>query len=116
MTTLHPSIQKWFDVWESGKLEELPVTDDFSHTSPFGTIAPKSAYLEIVSKNRAEFLGNVFTILDQIQEGNKLVVRYDLSNKNTGLEMRVCECYELEGDLINEIHAYYNIGNAEIKA
>ena len=115
MITLHPTIQHWFDAWDSVQPENIPVTDDFAHTSPFGTISPKSKYMDIVAKNRENFLGNQIIILDYIQEDNSHCVRYSLKNENTGLEMSVCEWLILEGGLIREVHAYYNIGDAQLK-
>ncbi|MEX0290200.1 MAG: nuclear transport factor 2 family protein [Flavobacteriaceae bacterium] len=116
MKDIHPVVAKWFSCWESGKVEELPITDDFSHTSPFGTITPKEKYMDIVNKNKADFLGNTLTVTKQIQEGNNVCVQFEQHNKNTGLEMTVCEWYVFEGDLIKEIRSFYNIGNAELKA
>lgn len=115
MLNLHPVVKKWFRCWEKGNIEELPIADDFSHTSPFGTIKPKAKYLEIVGKNRKDFLGNTLTVTQQIKEGSQVCVQFEQKNKNTGLEMTVCEWYVLEGDLIKEIRSFYNIGNAEIK-
>ncbi|NVJ65947.1 MAG: nuclear transport factor 2 family protein [Gammaproteobacteria bacterium] len=115
MNRLHPTVQKWFDCWNCGNIDDLPITDDFSHTSPFGTISPKSQYMQIVNKNRKDFLGNSLTVTAHIQDGNQVCVQFDQKNANTSLEMTVCEWYQFEGDLIKSIRSFYNIGNAEIK-
>ena len=31
-------IDKWFQCWNSGQYRKVPITDQFEHTSPFGTI------------------------------------------------------------------------------
>ena len=115
MLNIHPIVKKWFDCWESGNLDELPIVEDFSHTSPFGTIHTKNRYMEIVNKNKKDFLGNTLTVTKQIQEGNQVCVQFEQKNSNTGLEMTVCEWYVLEGDFIKTIRSFYNIGNAELK-
>ena len=69
---VHPVVKKWLSCWETGKLEDLPIQDDFCHTSPFGTIETKKHYLEIVEKNKADFLGNTLTVVAQIQQDNKV--------------------------------------------
>lgn len=115
MKNLHPVLAKWFSCWESGNTEELPISEDFSHTSPFGTINPKSKYLDIVNKNKKDFLGNTLTVTKQIREGDNVCVQFEQKNSNTGLEMTVCEWYVIEGDLIKEIRSFYNVGNATIK-
>ena len=112
---VHPVVTKWLSCWETGNIEELPIVDDFCHTSPFGTIESKQRYLEIVGKNKADFLGNTLTVINQIAQGNKVCVQFEQKNSNTGLEMVVCEWYTLEGNLIKEIRSFYNVGNAEIK-
>ncbi len=116
MLKLHAVVAKWFACWEFGKIEELPITEDFSHTSPFGTIRTKEKYLEIVRKNKENFLGNKIRVLQQIKEGNNICVRFSQNNAMTGLSMEVCEWYVIENDeRIREINSYYNIGNAVIQ-
>ena len=112
---VHPVIKQWLSCWETGILDDLPILDDFRHTSPFGTIETKKRYLEIVEKNKSDFLGNTLTVIDQILEGNKVCVQFEQRNANTGLRMVVCEWYTLEGDCIKDIRSFYNIGDAEIK-
>lgn len=89
--------------------------EGFKHTSPFGTIESKKRYLSIVEKNKKDFLGNTLTVLKHIKEGNNICVQFEQNNRNTGLNIVVCEWYELEGDKIKEIRSFYSIGNAEIK-
>lgn len=115
MKNIDPVVKKWFSCWESGNIDELPIVDNFKHTSPFGVIETKKRYLEIVGKNTKDFLGNKLTVTKQIKEGDNVCVQFEQKNENTGLEMTVCEWYELEGNLIKEIRSFYNVGNAEIK-
>ncbi len=101
-------IKTWFDKWESGDFQNLPVTDDFKHTSPFGTISGKQAYQELVEANRDKFLGYTFDLHDGIFAEDTAVVRY------TGIQgdfrLEVSEWYYLRDGLIEEIIAYYHIG------
>lgn len=115
MIDIHPIVAQWISCWETGKLDDLPITDDFKHTSPFGVIESKARYMEIVHKNKKDFLGNTLTVIKQIKENNQICVQFKQRNANTGLAMTVCEWYELDGDNIKEIRSFYNIGNAEIK-
>ena len=115
ITPKNPAVASWFRCWETGELDELPISDNFSHSSPFGLIEGKQRYLEIVNKNRNDFLGNTLTVLKEINEANKVCVQFKQENNNTGLEMVVCEWYEIENNTILSIQSFYNIGNAEIK-
>ncbi len=69
-------IERWFSQWEKGDFHDLPVTDDFRHTSPFGTITGKTEYEKLVDDNREKFLGDHFEIKDKIIEEDKACVRY----------------------------------------
>ena len=111
---VHPVVDKWLSCWQTGELHDLPILDSFRHTSPFGTIETKQRYLEIVEKNRSDFLGNTLTVFDQIVQGNKVCVQFEQKNANTGLEMVVCEWYTLHANQIKEIRSFYNVGDAKI--
>ena len=109
-------VAKWFACWNSGAVDELPITDDFRHTSPFGTIETKSRYLEIVNRNRESFLGKKLTVLKQIDDGSSVCVQFRQTREDDPeFEMIVCEWYGLDGDQITEIESFYNIGDAVIK-
>lgn len=100
-------VKSWFDTWERGDFHNLPVSEDFVHISPYGTIEGKSNYLELVEANEKQFLGHRFKILDGLYENNRACVRY-LAIKQD-FEMEVSEWYYLGEKSINKIVAYYNI-------
>ncbi|MBT8256253.1 MAG: nuclear transport factor 2 family protein [Bacteroidia bacterium] len=102
-------VDKWFEAWDSGELEKLPVSENFQHTSPFGTIDGKKAYLDLVLKNKSKFFGYSFHIHDAIYEANKACVRYTAS-QGEDFKLDVSEWYYAKNDLIEEIIAYYHIG------
>ena len=109
-------VAQWFACWNRGTVDELPITDDFRHTSPFGTIESKARYLEIVNRNRKSFLGNKLTLLKQIVDGRNVCVQFRQTREDDpGFEMSVCEWYVLDGDRIAEIESFYNIGDAVIQ-
>ncbi len=109
-------VAQWFACWNSGNIENLPITDDFRHTSPFGTIETKARYMDIVRKNRDTFLGNQLEVLKQIVDGNHVCVQFRQTREDDRkFDMPVCEWYRLEGDRIKEIESFYNIGDAVIQ-
>ena len=69
-------VKTWFDKWEEGDFLNLPVAEHFEHTSPFGTISGKQAYLDLVKANEDKFLGYRFEIHDAIYDGQKACIRY----------------------------------------
>lgn len=102
-------VYRWFEAWNTGNLEKLPISDTFSHTSPFGTIEGKKAYLELVDANKAKFLGYEFKILDAIYETDKACVRYR-ATQGSDFSLDVSEWYYKKGELISKVIAYYHIG------
>ncbi len=100
-------VKKWFTVWETGNFQEIPVTDDFKHTSPYGTIPSKKEYLKLVEANRDKFLGNRILVHDEIYGPDKACVRYTVSKDD--FTMEVSEWLYRKNGLIQVIIAYYNI-------
>ena len=100
-------VKQWFEFWENGLFQDLPFAENFSHTSPYGTISGRKNYLEIVEMNRDKFLGHHFEIHDAIYMEEKACVRYSAIKDDFKLE--VSEWHYIKEGLIQEIIAYYNI-------
>lgn len=102
-------VNDWFEKWNTGDYMNLPVTADFQHTSPFGTIKGRDAYLELVKQNEDKFLGYRFQIHDQICSEHSGCVRYT-ATQGEDFKLDVSEWYYIKDGLIKEIIAYYHIG------
>ena len=102
-------MQDWFRKWEDGDFLKLPITSDFSHTSPFGKIDGKENYLNLVKENQDKFLGYVFDIQDEFYDKDKACVRYRTVQGDFSLD--VSEWFYFENNLIREIISYYHIGD-----
>jgi len=105
-------VKLWFEKWDKGDFINLPISENFKHTSPFGTINGKKAYIDLVQKNQDKFLGYVFEIHDAIYEKDKACVCYT-AKQGKDFSLDVSEWYYIKDNLIGEIIAYYHIG--EIK-
>lgn len=104
----HQNIVKtWFDNWEEGDFMNLPITEDFRHTSPYGIISGKNEYIKLVDANKEKFLGHRFEIHDELYKNKRACVRYTAFKANFKLD--VTEWYVFSEGLIKEIIAYYNI-------
>ena len=101
-------IDSWFSCWNEGRYHALPITQQFKHTSPFGTIEGKEAYLNLVKKNEDKFLGYKFEIHDAIYGDGHACVRY--TGRQGEFSLDVSEWYYVKNELIDQIHAYYHIG------
>jgi len=100
-------VRKWYKVWDEGDFENIPVTENFKHTSPYGTIDGRKPYFSLVEANRDKFLGNHIKIHDEIYGQDRACVRYTVSKGDFAME--VSEWFYLRDGLIQEIIAYYNI-------
>ena len=101
-------VDTWFECWRKGNYLDLPITEDFSHFSPFGTISGKQAYLDLVSANPDKFLGTTITLLDRLEGPGSACVRYHLQQDD--FELQVSEWIYAKDGLIHSVHAYYHIG------
>ena len=102
-------VKEWFQKWDDGDFLNLPVSEDFRHTSPFGTIEGKKAYTDLVQQNKDKFLGYTFEIHDEIYQENHACVRYTARQGDT-FSLDVSEWYYMGEESIKEIIAYYHIG------
>lgn len=101
-------VHNWFATWERGDFKNIPVAEDFTHTSPFGTIEGREAYLAEVEANQEAFLGFRFEIHDDLYEKNRACVRYTGTKDDFALS--VSEWFYVSDELIDEVVSYYNIG------
>jgi len=102
-------VSLWFSKWESGDFLNLPITENFSHSSPFGTIEGKEEYLKLVDENKDKFLNHRFKIHDTLYEKDKACVRYTAIQDD--FELDVSEWYYFKNNQIDKIIAYYHIGD-----
>lgn len=102
-------VKQWFETWEKGDYLHLPISENFKHTSPFGIIKGKKAYLQLVRENEDKFLGQTFEIHDAIYKKDKACVRYT-ARQGKVFSLDVSEWCYIKGQLIEEIIAYYHIG------
>lgn len=101
-------VKDWFSKWEKGDFYNLPISENFRHTSPFGTINGKKDYIKLVEENKDKFLGHHFELHDAVFNNNKGCVRYTAIQGDFKLD--VSEWYYSKNELIEEIVTYYHIG------
>lgn len=100
-------VHQWFALWKTGEFESLPLTEDFTHTSPYGTVKGKAEYFALADANREAFTGNTFDIHEMLFDKNRACVRYTMNSPTGTLEVGEW-IYEKDG-LISKIIAYYNL-------
>lgn len=103
-------VRAWFERWEEGEYRSIPVTADFTHTSPFGTVEGRDAYLGLVAANEDSFLGFRFELHDELYGEDVACVRYTAVKDEHSLD--VSEWFFGGEDGISKIVSYYNVGEA----
>lgn len=97
-------VDSWFDAFRERDLSKLVLAEDFVHTSPFGEIKGREAYLDLVRGNPEAFFSPTIEIIDVLDGGDKYAVRY-LVNGNPA-----CDCIYVEEAQISKIYSYYHFG------
>ena len=105
--TTQELVERWFDCWANGQLNDLPIAPHFQHTSPYGTINGKAAYMELVNTNRDKFLGNRFELHNALYEANSACVRYTM--RSGDFVLPASEWFFVANGAIERIVSYYNI-------
>ena len=107
------TVTKWFKCWEEGNFLDLPISENFIHTSPYGTTKGKETYLRLVAANKDKFLGHRFEIHDLLFDQDRACIRYTATQENFSLE--VSEWHFVSDGIIEKIVAYYNIEEERIE-
>ena len=100
-------VHTWFSLWETGEFENLPLSESFKHTSPYGIINGREAYMQLVLANRDQFLGNKFLLREEMYDHQKACIRYTMVSEKFSME--VSEWFYIKNNLIDEVISYYNI-------
>jgi ketosteroid isomerase-like protein len=98
--------EAWFAAFRGKDIAELErlLTEDFAHTSPFGEIKPRQAYLDLVRANPQAFFSPVIELQDIFDCGDKVAVRYLVNDSPA------CDCIYARDGQIAEIFSYYHYG------
>jgi len=98
------TVDAWFDAFREKDISKLKLAEDFVHSSPFGEIKGRKAYLDMVRENEEAFFSPKLEILDVFDDGDKFAVRY-LVNGNPA-----CDCIYVRDGKISKIYSYYHVG------
>ena len=97
--------REWIERWNDGTPDEIPLADDFYHTSPFGRVGPRDAYMEWVKPSSAKNVTDL-RIKRIIGAGNEAAIHFDMvTPKGT---IPVCDWITAKDGLITEIHSFYD--------
>lgn len=98
----------WIDGWNAGKPDDIPLANDFSHTSPFGTVSGRDDYLAWVKPLAAQNVTSL-NIVKTMAEGKACAVWFEMGTPN-GV-VNVCDWVETQDGQIVAITSFYDASN-----
>lgn len=95
----------WIEGWQAGKPDELPLTDDFVHQSPFGRMEGRDAYLAWVKPLAAK---NVATLRIErtIGTDDEAAILFEMDTPNGTVP--VCDWVFVRDGRIREVRSFYD--------
>lgn len=97
--------REWIEHWNAGSPDEIPLAETFYHTSPFGRVGPRDAYMEWV-KPMAEKNVADLRIKRIIEDDNQATIHFDMHTP-AGV-IPVVDWVVVDGGEITEIHSFYD--------
>ena len=95
----------WIEMWQAGTPDDIPLAENFVHTSPFGRLEGREFYLETIKpaskKNVAEL-----KILKTLGNDHEAVIQFEMYT--AGGMIPCCDWVMVEGDQITAIHSFYD--------
>lgn len=97
--------REWITVWTNGDPRAYPLSDDFQHSSPFGTVEGRQRYLDWVIPLAAENVA-ALTIEDVLVSGMQSVIRYRQEQPG-GAVMNACDWLQFDNGKLARVWSYY---------
>ena len=95
----------WIENWSMGDPSPIPLAEDFAHTSPFGRIEGRDAYLSFMEPMIGEASPEL-RVLRVLSDGDHAVIHYQM--EVWGEQLDACDWVEVADGRITEIHAFYD--------
>lgn len=95
----------WLDYWNQGTPDDIPLAENFKHTSPFGCVEGRKKYLDWVKPLSAK--NTVDLKIQRIISGpNQAVVHFEMETPS-GI-IPAADWVVVSGDKIVEVHSFYD--------
>lgn len=95
----------WIDCWNKGRPDAIPLADGFTHTSPFGRVEGRDAYLAWVKPLAAENVADL-TIRRIMGAGDQAAIHFVMQTPSGPVEC--CDWVTVKAGEITEIHSFYD--------
>ena len=107
----HQLAMDWINAWITGDLSLLKLAEDFSHTSPFGTLEGRKHYLDTIIPAYEQNVAEI-EFQEIIADENRAVLRF-LAKGPDGVTPTTEWIYCSDG-VIKSIVSYYSQGSKRL--
>ena len=95
----------WIEGWNAGKPDDIPLAENFTHSSPFGNVTGRQKYLEWVKPLAAKNVASL-KIIRIIGGEDEAAIWFEM--QTSGGVIRVVDWVKTEGNEISFITSFYD--------
>ena len=95
----------WIDYWNKGTPDDIPLAENFKHTSPFGCVQGRKKYLDWVKPLAAKNVTEL-EILRTVSSLNEAAIHFEMQTPKGPIH--VCDWVVVKDGEITEIHSFYD--------
>lgn len=104
-TSAEALARAWIEGWNAGKPDEIPLAAGFVHTSPFGRMEGREAYLAWVKPLAAKNVASL-RIHRTLGHEKAAVIWFEMTTP--GGVVQVCDWVEVDGGEITAVTSFYD--------
>jgi len=104
-TTAEQLARAWIQGWIDDKPDDIPLADDFTHSSPFGVVSGREKYLDWVKPLAAENVVSL-KIIKTLAQGNEAVIWFEMESPNGVVPS--CDWVKVRDGKIVAIQSFYD--------
>lgn len=95
----------WIQGWIDGKPDDIPLADDFTHSSPFGVVSGREKYLDWVKPLAAENVVSL-KIIKTLAQGDEAVIWFEMESPSGVVPS--CDWVRCRNGRIVAIQSFYD--------
>ena len=95
----------WIECWNQSRPDDIPLAENFVHTSPFGRVEGREVYLEWVKPLAAQNVAQL-DIQRSMGTDDEAVVHFEMTTP-TGV-ISVCDWVSVKDNEIVAVHSLYD--------
>lgn len=95
----------WIEMWQAGTPDDIPLAENFVHTSPFGRLEGRDFYLETIKPASKANVADLI-VVKTLGSGSEAVIQFEMHTA-AGM-IPCCDWVTVDGDQILSVHSFYD--------